>query len=120
VQIELNRNKDMKNARFALPLINTTAGYSKIGLQIPFEQTPQHGIKSLGLQVTPSGRQAKDPPFATKVDGVKKAPAALNSAPTSFNNEVFFISFLLPKNKLSLNDARVVLRPDVEQTHLSH
>ena len=109
----------MKNARFTLLLINTAADYSKIGLQIPFEQTPQHGIKSLGLQVTPSGRQAKDPAFAPKVDGVKKAPAAINNAPTSFNNEVFFISFLLAKVKLSLDDARVVLRPDAEQTRLS-
>jgi len=120
VQIELDRNKGMKNARFALLLINTAADYSKIGLQTPLLQTPQHGIKSLGLQVTPSGRQARDPPFATKVDGVKKAPAAINNAPTSFNNEVFFISFLLPKIKLRLNDARAVLRLDVEQTHLSY
>jgi hypothetical protein len=110
----------MKSARFALLLINTAADYSKIGLQIPFEQTPQHGIKSLGLQVTPSGRQAKAPPFATKVDGMKKAPAAINNAPRSFNNEVFFISFLLPKIKTSLNDARAVLWPDAEQNRLSH
>ena len=110
----------MKNARFALLHINTTADYYSPDLQIPFEQAPQHGIKSLGLQVTPSGRQAKDPPFATKADGVKKAPVAINNAPTSFNNEVFFISFLLPKIILSLNDARTVLRPDAEQTRLSH
>jgi hypothetical protein len=83
-------------------------------------QTPQHGIKSPGLQVTPSRRQAKGPSLATKVAGVKKAPAAINNAPTSFNNEVFFIPFLHPKIKLSLNDARAVLRPDAEQTRLSH
>jgi hypothetical protein len=100
--------------------INTAADYCKIGLQIPLLQTPQHGIKSLGLQVTPSGRQAKSPALAPKVAGVKKAPAAINNAPTNFNNEVFFISFLLTKIKLSLNDARAVLRPDAEPTRLSH
>jgi len=100
VQIELNRNEDMKNARFAPLLINTAADYSKIGLQIPFEQTPQHGTKSLGLQVTPSGRQPKGPPLAPKIDGVKKAPAAINNAATSFNNEVFFISLSPSKNKI--------------------
>ncbi|HKQ73915.1 MAG TPA: hypothetical protein VJ810_09330 [Blastocatellia bacterium] len=120
MQIELNQNKEMKNARFALLLIDTAANYSKIGLQMPFEQTPQHGIKSLGLQATPSGRQAKDPALAPKVDGVKKAPAAINNAPTNFNNEVFFISFLLPTIKLSLNDARTVLWPYAQQTRLSH
>jgi len=99
--------KDLKNARFALLLVNTSADYCKIGLQIPLLQTPQHGIKSLGRQVTPSGRQAKSPALAPKVDGVKKAPAAINKAPTIFNSEVFFISFLL-KIKLSLNDARAV------------
>jgi hypothetical protein len=77
-------------------------------------------MKSLGLQVTPSGRQARDPALAPKVDGVKNAPAAINNAPTSFNNEVFFISFLLSKIKLSLKDAQAVLRPDAEQTRLSH
>jgi hypothetical protein len=77
-------------------------------------------MKSPGRQTTPSGRQAKDPDLAAKVDGVKKAPAAINNAPTSFNNEVFFISFLLTKIELSLNDARAVLRPDAEQPHLSH
>jgi hypothetical protein len=87
--------------------INTAAGYCKIGLQIPLLQTPQHGIKSLGRQVTPSGRQARSPALAPKVDGVKKAPAAINNAPINFNNEVFFIPFLL-KIKLSLNDARAV------------
>jgi hypothetical protein len=70
--------------------------------------------------VTPSGRQAKEPALAPKVDGVKKAPAAINNAPTSFNNEVFFIFFLLLKIKQSLNDARTVPRPDEEQTHLSY
>ena len=97
VQIELTCNKYIKNARFALLLINTAADHSKIGLQIPFEQTPQHGMKSPGLQVTPSGRQANDPALTPKVDGVKNAPAAINNAPISFNNEVFFISFLLSK-----------------------
>jgi hypothetical protein len=101
-------------------VVAAAADYCKIGLQIPLLQTPQHGIKSLGLQVTPSGRQARSPALAPKVDGVKKAPAAINNAPTSFNNEVFFISFLLPKIKLSLNDARAVLRPDVEQRRLSY
>jgi hypothetical protein len=86
-------------------LCQTAADYSKIGLHIPFEQTPQQGIKSLGLQATPSGRQARDPALAPNVDGVKKALAAINSAPTSFNNEVFFISFLLTKIKLGPNDA---------------
>jgi hypothetical protein len=101
-------------------LLNTAADYSKLDLQIHFEQLPQQGIISYGLQATPSGRQAKDPPFTTKVDGVKKAPAAINNAPTNFNNEVFFISFLLPKIKLGLNELRAVLRPDAEQTRLSH
>jgi hypothetical protein len=110
--------KDLKNARFALLFVNSAADYCKIGLQIPLLQTPQHGIKSLGRQVTPSGRQAKSPVLAPKVDGVKKAPAAINNAPTNFNNEVFFISFLL-KIKLSLNDARAVLWPDAERTRLS-
>jgi hypothetical protein len=66
--------------------------------------------------MTPSGREAKDPALALKFDGVKKAPAAINSVPTSFNIEVFFISFLSPKIKLNLNDARAVLRPDAEHT----
>jgi hypothetical protein len=101
-------------------LLTPDAIYSNIGLQIPFEQTPQHGIKSPGLHVTPSGRQAKDPALAPEFDGVKKAPAAINNAPTSFNIETFFIPFLLTKIKLSLNDARAVLRPDAEQTRLSH
>jgi hypothetical protein len=101
-------------------VVAPAAGYCKIGLQIPLLQTPQHGIKSLGLQVTPSGRQARSPDLAPKVDGVKKAPAAINNAPTNFNNEVFFISFLLPKIKLSMDDARAVLRPDAEQISLSH
>jgi hypothetical protein len=104
--------KDLKNARIALLVRNTAVDYSKIGLQSPFEQTPQHGTKSLGLQVTPSGRQAKDPALTLNVDGVKKAPAMINNAPTSFNSEVFFISFLLTKIELSLNDARAVLRLD--------
>jgi hypothetical protein len=60
-QIESDRNKDLKNTRFALPPIHTAADYSNLGLQTPLEQTPQHGTKSLGLQVTPSGRQARDP-----------------------------------------------------------
>jgi hypothetical protein len=87
--------------------VNTAADYCKIGLQIPLLHTPQHGIKSLGRQVTPSGRQARSPALAPKVDGVKKAPAAINNAPTNFNSEVFFIFFLL-KIELSLNDARAV------------
>jgi hypothetical protein len=86
-------------------LCQTAADYSKIGLHIPFEQTPQQGIKSLGLQATPSGRQARDPALVPNVDGVKKAPDAINSAPTSFNNEDFFISFILTKIKLDPTDA---------------
>jgi hypothetical protein len=101
-------------------VVAAAADYCKIGLQIPLLHTPQHGIKSLGLQVTPSGRQARSPALAPKVDGVKKAPAAINSAPTNFNNEVFFISFLLPKIKVSLNDARAVLRPATEQISFPH
>jgi hypothetical protein len=66
--------------------------------------------------MTPSGRQAKDPALALKFDGVNKAPSAINNAPTSFSNEVFFISFHPPKIKLNLNDARAVLRPDAEHT----
>jgi hypothetical protein len=66
--------------------------------------------------MTSSGRQAKDPALALKFDGVKKDPSAINNASTSFNNEVFFISFIPPKIKLNLNDARAVLRPDAEHT----
>jgi hypothetical protein len=89
--------RECKSNRFALLFINTAADYSKIGLQTPLEQTPQHGIKSLGLQATPSGRQAKDSVLAANVDGAKKAPTVINNAPTNFNNEVFFILFSLQK-----------------------
>jgi hypothetical protein len=74
----------------------SAADYSKLPLQIDFEQLPQHGTISSGVQATPSGRQNWAPALAPQIDGVKKAPAAINNAPTSFNNEVFFISFLLP------------------------
>jgi len=97
---QLSSSSRAKSSAEWLRHINTAADYSKIGLQIPLLQTPQHGIKSPGLQVTPLGRQAKSPALAPKVDGVKKAPAAINNAPTNFNNEVFFILFSPSKDKI--------------------
>ena len=78
----------------------SAADYSKLDLQIHFEQLPQHGTISYGLQATPSGRQNWDAALAPKIDGVKKAPAVINNAATSFNNEVFFIFFSPYKNKV--------------------
>jgi hypothetical protein len=66
---------------------------------LPLIQKAQHGTGSLGLQAPPSRRQNWDPALAPIIAGVKKAPAVINNAATSFNNEVFFIFFSPYKNK---------------------
>jgi hypothetical protein len=90
----------------------SAADYSTLPLQIPFEQLPQHGTISSGVQATPSGRQNWAPALVPKVDGVKKVPAAINNAPTSFNNEVFFIPFSPSKNKYANSRAPKLAIPN--------
>jgi hypothetical protein len=77
--------------------MNTAADYSKIGLQIPFEQTTQHEIKSLGLQATPSGRQAKDPALAPKVVGVKRPRPQSITRPQALTTKSSLYLFSLQK-----------------------
>jgi hypothetical protein len=43
----------------------------------------------------PSGMQVCWLALVTEVNGVKKVPAEIKTTPTSFNNKVFFMCFLL-------------------------
>jgi hypothetical protein len=71
-----------------------------IPLHLPLMQKAQHGTVSVALQLEPLILQHWAPALAPNVAGVKKAPAVINNAATSFNNKVFFIFFSPYKNKV--------------------
>ena len=63
---------------------------------IPFQQVLGAQHRPLENEHRPpSGMQVCRPTLATEVNGVKKTPITINRAPAIFNNEVFFICFLL-------------------------